>query len=232
MYTVYKHTSPNGKVYIGITGRNPIRRWGGGSNYSKNEHFYRAILKYGWNNIKHEILYSDLSKEEAEQKETELIAHYKSNNPEFGYNITSGGGCFGKHSDETKRKISNALKGKTPWNKGISTIPWNKGVPATEEQRKRLRELRKGQPSPMKGKHLSEETKKLLSVAHKGKKTGADHPRAKKIICVETRKIYSTIAEASKDTNILSASICHCCKGQTKTAGKLHWQYANDIEEE
>ena len=28
-FTVYKHTSPNGKVYIGITMQNPIRRWNG-----------------------------------------------------------------------------------------------------------------------------------------------------------------------------------------------------------
>ena len=55
MYVVYKHTTPSGKVYIGITGLKPERRWRNGNGYKDNEHFYRAILKYGWDNIKHEI---------------------------------------------------------------------------------------------------------------------------------------------------------------------------------
>lgn len=33
-YCVYKHTSPSGKCYIGITRQNPIKRWGqDGCNY-------------------------------------------------------------------------------------------------------------------------------------------------------------------------------------------------------
>ena len=59
-YIVYKHTTPSNKVYIGITFRNPIIRWSSGRGYINNKHFFRAILKYGWDNIKHEILYSDL----------------------------------------------------------------------------------------------------------------------------------------------------------------------------
>jgi len=37
---------------------------------------------------------------------------------------------YGKeHTEESRRKMSVSLKGKTPWNKGIKTnvIPWNKG---------------------------------------------------------------------------------------------------------
>ena len=39
-FCVYKHTCPNGKVYIGITCQNPIKRWKGGSGYKNNKHFY------------------------------------------------------------------------------------------------------------------------------------------------------------------------------------------------
>jgi len=60
-------------------------------------------------------------------------------------------------SEETKRKLSKAHKGKPAWNKGI---------PATEETKKKLRER---VPS-MSGKHHSEETKAKLSKSHKGKK--------------------------------------------------------------
>lgn len=90
-YCVYKHTSPKGKVYIGITSQNPIRRWNSGYGYKNNTHFWSAIKKYGWDNFKHEILFTNLTKEKACTKEISLIAHYKSNNPDYGYNLSSGG---------------------------------------------------------------------------------------------------------------------------------------------
>ena len=68
-YIVYKHTTPSGKVYIGITRTTLERRCGSnGRNYSKNILFYRAIQKYGWQNIKHEILFDGLTKEQATTK--------------------------------------------------------------------------------------------------------------------------------------------------------------------
>lgn len=93
-YSVYMHTCPNGKVYIGITSINPLKRWKNGQGYYKNDHFFKAIKNYGWDNIKHEILFVNLTEEEACQKEIELIASYNSNNPNYGYNNTIGGkGC-------------------------------------------------------------------------------------------------------------------------------------------
>ena len=135
-YCVYKHTAPNGKVYIGLTSLNPIVRWNNGKGYKHNAHFHSAILKYGWDNIKHEILYSGLTKEEACQKEIELITWYKSNNPEFGYNIDNGGNCIGKMSEETKRKLHNANLGKPPGNKGKPSK--YKGIPRNEETKMKI----------------------------------------------------------------------------------------------
>lgn len=127
MYTVYKHTTPSGKVYIGITGRKPEQRWANGNGYRGNEHFYRAILKYGWENIKHEIVANGLTKEQACDLEIELIAEYDATNPKHGYNHAIGGEanipsketrqllavkCSGwKHTDEARQKISEAGKG-------------------------------------------------------------------------------------------------------------------------
>ncbi|MBP3801390.1 MAG: hypothetical protein J6I85_05165 [Clostridia bacterium] len=53
--------------------------------------FYSAIQKYGWNNFSHEILYTNLSLEEANYKEAELIQKYQTTNPQYGYNIEKGG---------------------------------------------------------------------------------------------------------------------------------------------
>ncbi len=51
-FCVYKHTSPSGKVYIGITCKVPEIRWGtNGYYYRKQTVFYNAIKQYGWENF-------------------------------------------------------------------------------------------------------------------------------------------------------------------------------------
>lgn len=140
-YSVYKHESPSNKVYIGITCKKPEYRWNSGRGYWQNPHFTAAIQKYGWENFSHEILFTGLSKEEAEAKEIELIALYDATNRERGYNHELGGNAKGKTTEETRRKISESRKGKAT-----------------------------GENHPMYGKHLSAEHKRKLSEAHKGKK--------------------------------------------------------------
>lgn len=55
-WILYRHTSPSGKVYIGITSKSVNKRWNGGRGYKTCIYFYNAILKYGWDNIKHELM--------------------------------------------------------------------------------------------------------------------------------------------------------------------------------
>lgn len=112
-YIVYMHTAPNNKKYIGITFLSPEKRWGvNGYGYKKQIKFYRAIKKYGWENFKHEILYTNLTKAEAEQKEIELIKLYDSKNN--GYNSDDGGKGSSGHSvsEESKKVMSSLKKGK------------------------------------------------------------------------------------------------------------------------
>ena len=189
MWTVYKHTSPNGKVYIGITGQKPKYRWNNGNGYIENKHFYSAILKYGWDNIKHDILETGLTKEQACAKEFELIAYYDSNNREKGYNNSKGGECSalgmhhsiesrrkisegnkGKHlSAETRRKIGEANKGKKPSAECIrKSIETHKGKNLSDEHRKKIGEAEKGVNNPNYGKHPSAETRQKISESLKG----------------------------------------------------------------
>lgn len=112
-YCVYKHTSPTGKVYIGVTSQTPERRWENGHGYTYNTHFWNAIVKYGWDNFLHEIVCEGLSSEQAFSLEQELIAAYKATDPRFGYNLTDGGfgGARGvRNSEETKRRKSESAK--------------------------------------------------------------------------------------------------------------------------
>lgn len=112
-YIVYVHIFPNNKRYVGITQQKAERRWQNGNGYKTQQLMYRAIEKYKWHNIEHKILYTGLSKEEAEQKEIELIKEWKTNNSRYGYNSSIGGevislGCV---SSKTKRKqISKKVK--------------------------------------------------------------------------------------------------------------------------
>lgn len=102
------HVCPNNKVYIGITSKSMKKRLNTG--YDHNVHFSRAIQKYGWERISTNILFDNLTEDEAKRIEIELIAKYNTTDPNVGYNVSIGGeshnGCSFNHSDETKRKIS------------------------------------------------------------------------------------------------------------------------------
>ena len=235
-FIVYRHTCPNNKVYIGITCNSPNRRWRKGKGYHHNNHFTNAIKKYGWDNIKHEILYKNLTKEEAEQKEIELITKYNLTDRRKGYNSSIGGGLSSlghKVSKEARNKISQNNKGKTPWNKGVHL---------TEKQKDKLRDIANkrnlvGERNPFYGFKHTEDAKKKMSKSHKGKTTWnkgipmkleSKEKMSKHILCVDTGVIYYGLSEASRQTGIALSNICNCCKGKRKTAGGYIWRYAND----
>lgn len=74
-YVVYKHITPDGMVYVGIT-KNIKGRW----NETQYNHkpFVDWINQYGWDNIIHEVVYDGLYKEEAALIESNLIDIYSS----------------------------------------------------------------------------------------------------------------------------------------------------------
>lgn len=201
-FCVYKHTSPNNKVYIGVTSTNPLVRWNNGLGYKNNKYFFNAILKYGWNNFTHEILYTDLTESEACEKEIELISYYKSNQFEYGYNRSSGG-----------EKIAC-------------------GVIRTEEERKRMSDAHKGQVAWNKGKKASDEVKKKLSESHKLIFIGGNNPHAKKVgqynIDDELIKVWDCITEACKELDIQVSSVSFCISGKYKTAGGYKWKLVKE----
>lgn len=91
MYHVYKHTCPNGKVYIGMTCGDPKSRWKNGFGYAKQARFFADIVKYGWLHIDHSILHSVPAQAVAQRLEAQEIAHYHSDDPVHGYNKVHAG---------------------------------------------------------------------------------------------------------------------------------------------
>lgn len=253
MYTVYKHTTPNGKVYIGITGLKPEQRWNNGNGYRGNAHFYRAILKYGWENIEHEIVENGLTKEQACDLEIELIAKYDATNPRNGYNNSTGGECsaLGMHqSAETRRKISESLKVayiNPELRRKLSES--HKRACLNPEYRRKLSELRKGSNNPsygkhpvawnkgQKGAHHSSETRRKMSEAHKGTHHSPETRRkiseslkgknAKAVICVETGTLYSSCTAAAKSIGVAQQTMSDVLRGVHKTSGGYHWKYVD-----
>ena len=227
-WSLYRHTSPSGKVYIGITTQKPSVRWEYGNGYKGSHIFYRAIKKYGWNNIKHEVLFTNLEESRAKTLEINLIRHYR--NLGLVYNILDGGGgTTGRIiSEETRKKMRDAKLGKK----------------LSIETRNKMSELRKGGPGTMLGKKHSEETKKKMSASRKGKKI--NRSKSKEMIdiyrkaqktCKKVARVnpdsniieetYDSIKLASKMNNCARSHIADCCYGKIKLFKGYKWIFIN-----
>ena len=76
-HCVYKHLVPDGRYYIGLTS-NLSSRWAhSGLHYKNTKLFYPCIKKYGWDNIEHIVLHSNLSLAEAQDLERKYIKEAK-----------------------------------------------------------------------------------------------------------------------------------------------------------
>lgn len=221
-YCVYVHTNKiNNKKYVGQTCQEPEKRWKNGNGYRKNTYFGKAIKKYGWENFEHEIIASNLTKDEADNFETILIKKLETKNPDKGYNLTNGGDGMVefRHTEESKKKMSQSHKGKYTGENN----PFFGRHHSKEAKQKNGEAHRK--------ENLSNETLRKMSEAKKGKKRSQEaiekgaKSHQKSIICLETGIIYSSIKKASEETNINSGHISDVCKGNRKTAGGYHWQY-------
>lgn len=145
-FILYVHITPSNKKYFGITCRDIDRRWGYGEGYKNNKHFYRAIQKYGWDNIQHIILADSLSKEWALRLEELFILKYDTTNVNKGYNRSTGGDWGGSgykwhQSEELKQRLHDIKIGiplseqhkqalSDAWikRKERGEVVWNKGL--------------------------------------------------------------------------------------------------------
>lgn len=92
-YCVYKHTSKiDGRAYVGITRVGVENRWrNGGIGYKNQKYFWHYVEKYGWDSLEHEVLFDNLTEEEATTMEKELIAKWDLTNRNKGFNLDLGG---------------------------------------------------------------------------------------------------------------------------------------------
>jgi group I intron endonuclease len=233
IYCVYKHTAPNGKIYIGITSQKPKNRFKGGKGYYHNEHFKHAILSYGWENIKHEILANGLNREEAIIEEKRLIAFYNSTNFKRGYNLMTGGDGIGTHTKSTLKKLREINLGKK-WTEEQKEKQRQRllGHTLSEESRNRLHDMRVGPNNPFYGRKHSEDSKRRIK-EHAADFNGEKSVNAKAVIQLSLDGSviaqFGAISTAAKENGIPNPyNITACCRGKLKTAYGYIWRYADE----
>jgi group I intron endonuclease len=252
-FVVYKHTNKiNGKVYIGITYRkDPKKRWssGWGYTYKRSCYFSNAIKKYGWKNFNHEILFTGLTKEEAHNKEIELIAYYRQLlGVKNVYNQKDGGQGGGKASEELKNKMREARSklDRKLINKKISESRKTKviNIETKEifESGQQAAEKYGIAPTDIAGccigrirtaqnfhwMHLEDYQEATEDELTDYLMNCWNRELGKQIICINTQKVFSTFTEASKYYNISPYDILECCRGNVKLLHNLRWMFLDD----
>lgn len=177
-FLVYKITCiPTSQIYIGITSTTLDRRFSAHLYNSQNSYqrgkkpskFQSELLKYGKDYFKCSILEEKLSKVDALKKEIFYIEQYNSNL--CGLNSNSGGGgCTNGQTDEAKKKISDALRGKKRPPEVIEKVRiGNLGKKISPEHKKMIGDANRG-------RIVGAETREKLSKIHKGKKRSTPSP--------------------------------------------------------
>lgn len=238
-WSVYKHTSPSNKVYIGIA-KDIRHRWrNNGIGYKGSTRIHNAILKYGWDGFKHEILFSGLSQKEACNKEIELIERYQSTDERYGYNLQSGGQSF-ISNEETRKKISNALIGHTVSDEtrekmrsckqnpivcienGIVYDNCEKAASALGICSTSIGKVTNGKQENCGGLHFV----KLNDYLHNNLPCFVPQPaQYRKVRCISTGQIFDNISDASKETGVSRRAISYACNGEHKTSGGYVWEF-------
>ena len=174
-FIIYKITNLiNGKIYIGQTTRTLEERISNHIYQKRKSLIHQAIVKYGWENFKAEIVEVCKNIEELNDREKYWIAHYDCISPN-GYNLTDGG-SNGIRSKATLKKMSRISK-----------------------ERLKDPELRARITKALTGRKDSEEVKANKSVAQK--KRYEENPEACKIQSEGLHRRFSKPEEREKQSN-------------------------------
>jgi group I intron endonuclease len=197
---IYKITSPSGKVYIGQA-IDIERRWVQYRNLNCKDQtkVFNSLNYYGVNSHTFEII-MECAIEDLNYYERHYQEYYDVLG-DYGLNLSyvNVGEKKQLHSDGTRKKISEKLKG----NKN------SLGTKFDEERKKKLIERNKGNKNWL-GKKHSEESRQKMSDVQKGNKNwlGKKHSEdtkikmsknnasSKKVINIETGEVYNSVKEA------------------------------------
>lgn len=225
-FIIYKYASPSGGIYIGQTSKSIDQRAlkNGRGYLTKNkesEEFLQpaianAIIKYGWDNFKKEVLFDNLTSEEADQKERELIELYKGGGKKC-YNIASGGkGVPGVNEHKIKQY---SLKGEfiREWD-SIKEAEEFLNIPHAQAN---ISACCLGKKHRAYG-YIWRYSDSNLEIRPLPPYRAPIDQFTKEGDYIST---YPTIREASRITKIHESGIGNCIKGRAKTAGGYVWKF-------
>lgn len=213
-YTVYLLTNViNGKQYVGQTCQEWRLRWNqhcSGKPYCRVLH--RAIIKYGKNAFRHEVLATALSKNESDRLERGFIETLNTRSP-YGYNLRDGG-AWGRHSIETRLMISRNQKGRKNTGRAAKGVP-RPPVPAWVGRH--ISAAKKGRPNGLLG------TKRpyIPHVASRKHIVGIDQVTGE-------QHHFDSVTEASTSTGASAGNIVAAAKGRRRYAGRYIWNYIKE----
>lgn len=187
----------NGKRYVGQTVQPVSKRWASHQTHDCCSALFRAIRKHGAASFEIFVLDSADSKEHLDTLEDFYIRLLSTINRGIGYNLR-GGGSFGKHTAESKAKMSEKVL--AAYADGSLT------------EKRRIQ---------MSGIKLTEHQKAALLKANIGKKA-SDETKAK---LAETRKaLWSTdVGERMRQSSIEGRK-SEAYKAKTAENTRLQWQ--------
>lgn len=215
MIGIYKITNPNGKIYIGQTIDYKRRlRYYKLLKCKEQPRVYNSLVKYGIENHKFKLI-----KECAKEELTQWERHFQELYDSVGKNglnciLVATNEFSGGHSEESKKKISEKLKGRTFSPEHRAKIAEaNRNRVISDETRYKLgngnRGKRQNEEWRLKGKVArtglvrSEETKRKISEAMKGKAKSDEHKfkLSQKVVTEELRLKLSIAAKNRKNKN-------------------------------
>ena len=208
-YTVYKLTDPEGKIYIGCTGQTVERRWHGGAGYRGSVFYDEAIQRYGWQNIKKEILCEKLTKVGGEKLEEWFVNYYDSMNPDKGYNRMTGGNHKGaKHSAQSVEQNRR------------NTLANYEGHPEfcqmhSESKRTYYRD------HPEARKRISQQMREYV-LSLEGRAFLHSSRKAKPVRCVETGETFPSLRSAERARG---SGVKKACSGKQVISCGYHWEF-------
>ena len=213
---IYKITSPSGRVYIGQSW-NIKKRWRDYSTKTtKGQVFlYHSFEKYGVANHLFEILRElpqDTTQEALDYHEIFYMNLYK----EDGFQLLNcrEGGSHGKLSEETKKKMSESLRGRATWNKGMRGV-----VKMSDEAKKKMSLSHKGKQYSL-GTKRSKEAIDATTIKNKGKKrTPEQRERISKSMMGKAYHGQNNGLIRSEETKL---KISNGLKARTDNKGELH----------
>ena len=162
----------------------------------------KAVSKAYLNNCTKYVLKVFKTSKEALAYEVYLHALYNVDvNPAF-FNLakqtSTKFSCSGPMTKEHRNAISIA----------------NKIAKSTPESRDKHRQLRLG----VKTSDITKQKLRDLNL-------GANSPKAKKVLCIETDVVYGAVSEAAIAIGIHYSNIVKVCSGKRQTAGGYRWKY-------